>query len=122
MRRGPGPALWGSLGPYDFTPQGRESAVRPSTSHLTRLASGSASLWFGAPSGSASSGSPESRSQTSFSRRSPAATAVSSVFPGGGNGQMKWSAKAHGGSSARLRSTVTEPSAAGAGGRRKRKR
>src|SRR6266545_6170965 len=54
--------------------------------------------------------------------RSPAATAAPSVFPGGGKGQMKWSAKAHGGSSARLKSTVVRPSASGAAGLRNRKR
>lgn len=42
--------------------------------------------------------------------------------PGGGKGQMKWSAKAHGGSRDRLKSTVTVPWAAGAEGYRKRKR
>lgn len=54
--------------------------------------------------------------------RSPAATSMSSVFPGGGKGQTKWSAKAHGGSSARLKSTVVSPSASGAAGYRNRKR
>src|SRR3954454_12293598 len=54
--------------------------------------------------------------------RSPAVTATPRVFPGGGNGQMKWSAKAQGGSSARLKSTVVRPSASGAEGYRNRNR
>lgn len=54
--------------------------------------------------------------------RSPARSAKGRVLPGGGKGQMKWSAKAQGGSRVRLRSTGTVPSAAGAGVRRKRKR
>lgn len=54
--------------------------------------------------------------------RSPAATSAVSVLPGGGNGQMNASAKAQGGSTARLKSTVTRPSGAGGGVWRKRKR